>query len=230
MKTTRFSQKRIERPQRILEAAAKLIAQSGYDKTTMEDIALEAGVSKGALYLTWPGKEQLFDALLEHEMKNMLLDLRQRIEAEPEGCSLSWLYTHTLMAMQRNPLVTALYTHDGRILGDFVKRQNPDRYTQRLTLSTEAIQQYQSAGLIRSDLPAQAIAYVFSLLALGFMSISSILPADSAPPLEETVLAMSALVQSGFAQNNNEQKLPKAALFQMIDLMLEQNQGEVQNE
>ena len=51
-----------ERQERILEAAAKLMAHYGYDKTTVSDIAEEAGISKGAVYLHYKGKEELFDA------------------------------------------------------------------------------------------------------------------------------------------------------------------------
>ena len=47
----------VERERRILDAAVRLIAHYGYDKTTVGDIAHEAGVSKGAVYLHWPGKD-----------------------------------------------------------------------------------------------------------------------------------------------------------------------------
>ncbi len=46
-----------ERAQRILDAAANLIAHYGYDKTTVDDIARAAGVSKGAIYLHYRSKE-----------------------------------------------------------------------------------------------------------------------------------------------------------------------------
>ncbi|MCB0031981.1 MAG: helix-turn-helix transcriptional regulator, partial [Anaerolineales bacterium] len=38
-----------ERETRILQAAAQLFAHYGFDKTTVSDIAREAGVSKGAI-------------------------------------------------------------------------------------------------------------------------------------------------------------------------------------
>ena len=57
-----------EREQRILDAAANLIAHYGYDKTTVDEIAREAGVSKGAIYLHFKSKEDLFEALLLREI------------------------------------------------------------------------------------------------------------------------------------------------------------------
>jgi TetR/AcrR family acrAB operon transcriptional repressor len=230
MKTQRFSQKRLDRPNRILEAASTLITHYGYDKTTVDEIAHEAGVSKGAIYLTWPSKDDLFDALLAHEMEKLLLDLRARIEADSQGCTLTGLYTHTLLALQQNPLISALYLRDGKILGDFVHRQDAQRYTNRLMLGATAISQYQAAGLIRADLSPEVIAYLFGLLALGFMNISSVIPADQAPSLAETAMAMSALVQNGLTGAKGNSALPQEKIFQMIDLMVEQNQKEEKNE
>jgi TetR/AcrR family acrAB operon transcriptional repressor len=40
-----------DRPSRILAVTARLMAHYGYDKTIVDDIAREAGMSKGAIYL-----------------------------------------------------------------------------------------------------------------------------------------------------------------------------------
>ena len=57
-----------EREQKILDAAATLFVHYGYDKTTVSDIAREAGISKGAIYLHYESKDDLFEALLIREM------------------------------------------------------------------------------------------------------------------------------------------------------------------
>jgi AcrR family transcriptional regulator len=48
---------------RILEAANKVFAEKGYHEATMDDIAKRLGVSKGAIYLYFPSKEDLFEAM-----------------------------------------------------------------------------------------------------------------------------------------------------------------------
>src|SRR5215469_10283501 len=54
---TRAKEKRLaDRGDRILDALATLIARWGYGKTTVDDIAREAGVAKGTVYLHWPSK------------------------------------------------------------------------------------------------------------------------------------------------------------------------------
>ena len=49
----------------ILEAAAHVFAQSGYDRAGMKEIASRAGISVGMLYNHFEGKEYIFRALLE---------------------------------------------------------------------------------------------------------------------------------------------------------------------
>ena len=56
-----------QRRQAILDAALKLVAEVGYDRTTVDAIATKAGVSKPTLYRRWPhGKPELIaDAIRE---------------------------------------------------------------------------------------------------------------------------------------------------------------------
>ena len=50
---------------RIVEAALRTFTEKGYHQTTMDDIAKRLGVSKGALYLYFPSKEELFKGCYE---------------------------------------------------------------------------------------------------------------------------------------------------------------------
>src|SRR6185369_8650425 len=43
----------------ILDAAERLLARFGYRKMTMEDLAREAGIGKGTIYLSFPSKEEV---------------------------------------------------------------------------------------------------------------------------------------------------------------------------
>jgi len=216
------------RPTRILEAASRLIAHYGFDKTTMEDIAREAGVSKGALYLIWSSKDQLFEALLSYEMKRLLDDLRGRVENDPQSGTISNQYRHTVLALCNNPLMCALYGRDSRILGDFVRRQDMQRYTRRMTMGIDGVSRMQAAGLLRGDIRPQAITALFSIIALGFISIGSILPQSEVPALEEIGEALAAMMQSGLELPGGSSVEGKQAFEQMIDLMKAQYDGPFQ--
>src|SRR5712692_8729787 len=50
---------------RILDVAHRVFRERGYHQTTMDDIAKQLGVSKGALYLYFSSKEELFKGIYE---------------------------------------------------------------------------------------------------------------------------------------------------------------------
>lgn len=52
-----------EAKSRILDAANRVFAEKGYHEATMDDIAKRLGVSKGAIYLYFSSKEDLFEAM-----------------------------------------------------------------------------------------------------------------------------------------------------------------------
>jgi AcrR family transcriptional regulator len=55
------------RRRQILAAAKKVFARSGFEVTTMADVARAARVSYGAVYWYFPSKDELFHALMEAE-------------------------------------------------------------------------------------------------------------------------------------------------------------------
>jgi len=50
----------------ILDAAWKLFSRYGYRRTSIDDIAREAEIAKGTVYLNFKSKEEIFRALSEH--------------------------------------------------------------------------------------------------------------------------------------------------------------------
>src|SRR6266496_6842624 len=56
---------RAARLKRIMSAAVACFARQGYYGTTMEEIAAEAGIAKGAAYIYFPSKEAIFLALYD---------------------------------------------------------------------------------------------------------------------------------------------------------------------
>ena len=54
-----------ETDERITTAAAELMLQRGFDRTTVDDVAARAGVGKATVYRRWPSKEDLAVAAME---------------------------------------------------------------------------------------------------------------------------------------------------------------------
>jgi AcrR family transcriptional regulator len=62
----------------ILDAMERLLARYGYKKTTVDDLAREAGIGKGSVYLYFPSKEEValgsIDRVVER-VKDRLLEI-----------------------------------------------------------------------------------------------------------------------------------------------------------
>jgi AcrR family transcriptional regulator len=56
----------------LLDAAVGVFARYGYRKTSMDDVARAAGVSRQGLYLSFANKEELFRRALEHSLSDQL--------------------------------------------------------------------------------------------------------------------------------------------------------------
>lgn len=61
----KFKRRKAERPDEIVGAAIEVFAERGFAAARLDDIAARAGVSKGAIYLYFSTKEDIFRAVIE---------------------------------------------------------------------------------------------------------------------------------------------------------------------
>jgi AcrR family transcriptional regulator len=71
-----------ERRTQILEAAMAVFARQGFDQARMDDIAQEAGLSKGALYLYYKSKDAIIAAILQFFFTRAMKKLQSFLESE----------------------------------------------------------------------------------------------------------------------------------------------------
>ena len=64
---------------RIIAAATGVFLRYGHARTTMGDVAEEAGISRPALYLVFPRKEDIFAAVIERLMEDTLRMYRETL-------------------------------------------------------------------------------------------------------------------------------------------------------
>jgi TetR/AcrR family acrAB operon transcriptional repressor len=82
--TAKRAEDRSSRQARIEEAAEEVFASRGVAYATMDDIARHSGVSKGALYLHFESKEQLYLSLAVRALREVLARL-QAVPSEGTG-------------------------------------------------------------------------------------------------------------------------------------------------
>ena len=61
----KFRRRKADRPDEIIAAALEVFVEKGFAAARLEDIAARAGVSKGAIYLYFPTKEDIFRGVVE---------------------------------------------------------------------------------------------------------------------------------------------------------------------
>ena len=194
------SPKRLERAQRILDAAAELVQRWGYKKTTVDDIARQAGVAKGTIYLHWKTREALFEALLTREWLIIARDLQQLVASYSEEATLqSW--TRRIMAIVLGrPLIKAVLTGDRDILGELLHSSNSAAIMQmRLNTGRTLLTQLRNSGMIRTDIDLERQLKMVLAIAIGFLTFDQYLPEPPQASAEEIADMIAETLHGTFA-------------------------------
>jgi AcrR family transcriptional regulator len=79
----KFRRRKADRPGEIVDAALQVFAEKGFAAARLDDIARRAGVSKGALYLYFETKQDLFRAVVEQAIAPNLQMVWKLIAGHP---------------------------------------------------------------------------------------------------------------------------------------------------
>lgn len=82
----KFRRRAEARPDEVLDAALVLFIERGFAATRVEDIATQAGLSKGAVYLYFPSKEAILEGLVKRAVlpvANSALGVIQNYSGDP---------------------------------------------------------------------------------------------------------------------------------------------------
>jgi len=186
------TERREAKARRILDAAATLILRYGYHKTTIDDIAREAGVGKGTLYLHWNTREALFTALILREKVAMAEDIKQRLAGDPAGATLRGLLKHAALALMQRPLLKAILLRDTEVFGKLVQREQSSTLSAEVLAGfTTYLEMLREQGLVRTDLSLHELATLFSSIFTGFFLAAPLLP-DAFRPSDEELAELMA--------------------------------------
>ncbi|MGK3709613.1 TetR/AcrR family transcriptional regulator [Arthrobacter sp. IK3] len=86
----------------ILDAALELASLNGITGTTMEDVAVRAGVAKGSVYYNFSSKDKLFEQLLLDGIGALAETLRQSRDGKTGGQALASMVTAMLELISGN--------------------------------------------------------------------------------------------------------------------------------
>lgn len=211
------------RTERILVAARALMLRYGYDKTTVNDVAKEAGVSKGAVYLHYVSKEDIFETVFWREFWIYTDETIKRVEADTEPWTFVRMYEHGLLAVAESALLQALMRGDETILGSFLRKRGNVLMTFKQPYQSEFLTLMQSVHAVRDDLDVDAAAYLLNVISYGFLNAMVEIPSGQRPSIEIVITEMARMLQGYLVPHDGgDHEAGKQIILKMSRLMREE--------
>ncbi len=208
------------REQRILDAAAALFAHYGYDKTAVSDIARDAGVSQGTIYLHFASKDDLLEGLIIREMQTFAENWHDRVQADPDGGTIAGMYKNMLHALNDTPFMASLFKRDRRVFGNYLRK--PDNFFRSLQPAEgsssrfEFVKLMQDAGAIRPDLNPQVIVHIMNSLAYGLVGMDEITTGAEAPSIDDLIAGIADFMDRALTPDGGGNRDAGKAIIRQI--------------
>ncbi len=207
------------RPDEILDAALKVFTEKGFAAARVDDVAAAAGISKGAVYLYFPSKDALFEALVRRFADRVVAGAAARFvalaDADPETAIRGGL--RFLMTMMSDPDVSAA---PRLVLSEAQRFPAIARLYRRevIAVGRRAVETLIARGVERGVFRAvptdAAIRCVMGpMLAHLFLTQIFIDPDDPSPPPDPaaTADAVADIVLNGLKPRSSEPTQPQGA-------------------
>ncbi|WP_322756713.1 helix-turn-helix domain-containing protein [Frankia sp. Cas3] len=189
---------REDRARRILEAAAELLIRWGYNRVTIEDIARHAEIGKGTIYLHWKTREQLFTTLLEREVLAAVQEVIAELRCDSQTALLHRFTRSYFLAIMRRPILRAFFRADAETLGKLSRPAQGTREDRHRVLLHGYLDLLAQQGLLRADLPTEALGTAFLATLQGFIVSEPSSDARQAMSLEARSELLAQTVRSAF--------------------------------
>lgn len=184
------------RPKEIIAAALTVFSEHGFARARLDDIAKAAGVSKGALYLYFETKQDLFRAVVQDAIEPRLLKIRTGAATEIPFDEAARLGVGVLVsAIQSNPRiggVVKLIIAESRNLPELATIWHQTVVTPLFSLIAGIIRRGQRSGEVRSGDPELFAMGLLGPLLLGLLWRETLEPIG-AKPLQLEALASQHL-------------------------------------
>lgn len=186
-----------DRRHRILAAARELALTRSWPRTTVADIAELAGVGKGAVYLEFPSRDAILDAVLTAAMRDLTAAVHRRCRAHEGLLDLPAVYRIGIEELLAEPLLRAVQLGDEDVLGAHVHTVDPARYRTRMDWLGQYVAALQDAGVLRKDVDREVLGQVLGTFTLGLLSAPAVLGDLDEQRLRESVALFADLVGRG---------------------------------
>jgi TetR/AcrR family fatty acid metabolism transcriptional regulator len=171
--------RREETRARLLEAAASVLARSGFDRATLDEIVREAGFSKGAFYVHFESKDDLFWAMLEERISRQQEALRGAVDhSKPMDDNVRTILSAVFGLLGDDPLWGSLFMefHAHAARNERVRSRLDTMYEGWRQLIVDILSASREAGRMRKDADLKFMATVLVATVEGSIIQSHLAP------------------------------------------------------
>ncbi|HEY0716738.1 MAG TPA: TetR/AcrR family transcriptional regulator [Streptosporangiaceae bacterium] len=187
-------QYRDARRDQILSAARRCFLRDGFHVTSMQDLFAESGLSSGAVYRYFAGKDEVIVAIAEENMQEVLAMLHQVATGTP-GRSLGEVVAGLMALVQARNATDDLGRLAVLVWAEALRNPSLARQLQHLLTRmrdqlTTLVTDHQQAGQLPAEVAASAIAQTLVSMMGGYILQLTVLGPDAVGGIPDAVRAL----------------------------------------
>jgi TetR/AcrR family transcriptional regulator, fatty acid metabolism regulator protein len=145
-----------DKPQQIIDAAIRVFARTGYYSSRVSDIAREAGIASGTIYLYFKTKEEILVTLFREKMAEFVAFMRREIADEPDPeTRLRRLVRLHFTVLEQNPELADVVQVELRQGHKFFRGASAHEVSAYFELIGSILDDGVAAGRFQRDLPVK---------------------------------------------------------------------------
>lgn len=189
--------KSVDKHNKIIVSATKVFAKKGFFNARISDIAKEAKVADGTIYLYFNNKFDILISVLEEEIGKIIEQIEKAIEQETDPVKMLTIFIEKhLSAMKQNKNLAEVIHIELRQSDRLVKEYRNTSFKQYIDVISRIIKKGQEMGVYRTDILPD-IAKLAFFGALDEVSRIWTTPGNVQYSVEETSEQIIALFLSG---------------------------------
>ena len=147
-----------DKHQQIIEAAVRIFARNGYYNSRVSDIAKEAGIASGTIYLYFKTKDDILVSLFREKMAQFVATVRKAIADEPDAVAkLRRLIRLHFEILEEHPEMAEVVQVELRQGQKFFRGASANEVSGYFNLISSVLEEGIAAGLFRNDLPIKTV-------------------------------------------------------------------------
>lgn len=181
----RLAQKRLDRKKELLAITRELIIEHGVENVSMLNIAKRAGLSKAALYLSFPSKEAILLEILVDTSSNFLAYAREQLQGRESGIEAIrtlWICylrvfgssSDTMMMFGIKNVVAPGFP----MVSDLVPREGAKQFDSLIGLIRDVLARGVADGTLDPSIDPEKTARIVLMISGGIIDCASRLPVE----------------------------------------------------